>query len=226
MKESKTVLDYTPWIPDSRSWIPVFVSGPWISGSNRLWYSRFLVPYFNSKASVVFTRDSGFQRQNFPAFRIPRAKISWISKWNPDSLTSREQLCHHFLLLWLKHKKAHCNQRKPLNNGSVLFKINLLLNLNCKWMSLAFDGQDENRLQLEKDGPTIFRVKLLCWQKWPKNRSCFGFPLIESFDIFLLKFIKWRLNEKRWLRILRYNLSAAWTKNCETCHPSSCWQGH
>ena len=29
-------------------------------------------------------------------------------------------------------------------------------------MSLAFDGQDENRLQLEKDGPTIFRVKLLC----------------------------------------------------------------
>ena len=173
MKESKTVLDYTPWIPDSRSWIPVFVSGPWISGSNRLWYSRFLVPYFNSKESVVFTRDSGFQRQNFPAFRIPRAKISWISKWNPDSLTSREQLCHDFLLLWLKHKKAHCNQRKPLNNGSVLFKINLLLNLNCKWMFLAFDGQDENGLQIEKDGPAIFQVKLLCCLKWPKIDHAF-----------------------------------------------------
>ena len=99
MKESKTVLDYIPWIPDSKYWIPVFVSGPWISGSNRLWYSRFLVPYFNSKESVVFTRDSGFQRPNFPALRIPRAKISWISKRNPDSLTSGEQLCHDFLLL-------------------------------------------------------------------------------------------------------------------------------
>ena len=29
-------------------------------------------------------------------------------------------------------------------------------------MSLTFDFQDENGLQLEKDGPAIFRVKLLC----------------------------------------------------------------
>ena len=32
-------------------------------------------------------------------------------------------------------------------------------------MSLAFDGQDENGLRLEKDGPVIFQVKLLCCQK-------------------------------------------------------------
>lgn len=32
-------------------------------------------------------------------------------------------------------------------------------------MSLAFDGQDENGLQLEKDGTTMFQVNLLCWQK-------------------------------------------------------------
>ena len=63
---SKTVLDSTPWIPDSRYWIPVFVSGPWISDSNRLWYSRLLERY------------SGFQN---PGFRIPEVKFSRI----PDS---------------------------------------------------------------------------------------------------------------------------------------------
>lgn len=149
----KTVLDFTPWIPDFIVWIPVFVSGPWISDSNRLWYSRFLERY------------SGFQN---PGFRIPGAKssritdssgkISWISKRNLDSLSWGEQLCHDFLLLWLKHIKAHCNQIKPWNNGSVLFKISLLLNLNCKWMFLAFDSQDENGLLIEKDRPATFRV--------------------------------------------------------------------
>ena len=57
---SKTVLDSTPWIPDSRYWIAVFVSGPWISDSNRLWYSRLLELY------------SGFQN---PGLRIPEAKF-------------------------------------------------------------------------------------------------------------------------------------------------------
>ena len=32
-------------------------------------------------------------------------------------------------------------------------------------MFLAFDGQDENGLQIEKDGPAIFQVKLLCCLK-------------------------------------------------------------
>ena len=63
-----------------------------------------------------------------------------------------------FFVTLIKTQKALCNQRKPWKNGSVLFKINLLLNLNCKWMFLAFDGQDENGLQIEKDGLAIFQV--------------------------------------------------------------------
>ena len=51
------------WIPDSRYWIPVFVSGIWILNSNRQWHSGFLELY------------SGFQS---PGFWIPQAKISWI----------------------------------------------------------------------------------------------------------------------------------------------------
>ena len=40
-------------------------------------------------------------------------------------------------------------------------------------MFLAFDGQDENGLQIEKDGPAIFQVKLLCCQKGPKIDHAF-----------------------------------------------------
>ena len=35
VRESKSwTLDYTPWIPDSRYWIPAFDSGTWIPDSN------------------------------------------------------------------------------------------------------------------------------------------------------------------------------------------------
>ena len=63
-EQANTVLDWIPppWIPDSRYWIPVFVSGTLDSG--------FLVLY------------SGFQN---PGFRIPQEKISRFR--NPDSLT-------------------------------------------------------------------------------------------------------------------------------------------
>ena len=54
-------MDSTIQIPDSRYWIPVFVSGTWILDSNRLWDSEFLELY------------SGFHSS--PGFRIPRAKI-------------------------------------------------------------------------------------------------------------------------------------------------------
>ena len=48
-----------PWIPDSRYWIPVFVSGTWILDSNCQWDAGLLVLY------------SGIQN---PGFRIPRDK--------------------------------------------------------------------------------------------------------------------------------------------------------
>ena len=51
------------WIPDSRYWILVFVSGTWILDSNYWWDSGLLELYF------------GFQN---PGFRIPQAKISCI----------------------------------------------------------------------------------------------------------------------------------------------------
>ena len=60
------ILDSTPWIPDSRYFIPVFVSGTWILDSNPLWNSGFLELY------------SGFQS---PGFRIPQVKFSRF----PDS---------------------------------------------------------------------------------------------------------------------------------------------
>ena len=61
-------------IPDSRYWIPVFVSGTWIVDTNRQWDSRFLELYSGLKS---------------PGFRTPQTKFSPIqeptSKHCPDS---------------------------------------------------------------------------------------------------------------------------------------------
>ena len=53
-------------------------------------------------------------------------------------------------LLTVKQHKETWKKSKPWNNSSVLYKITLLLCLNYKCMSLTFEGQDGNRLQLEK----------------------------------------------------------------------------
>ena len=58
------ILDFTPLIPDSRYWIPVFVSGTWIMGS-KCDLVRF----------QILELYSGFRS---PGFRIPEAKISRI----------------------------------------------------------------------------------------------------------------------------------------------------
>ena len=68
------ILDYTPWIPDSRYWIPVFVSGTfWIlivSGIadtlRCIPDSRFQDSGSDNKISSGF---SGFHKQKFPVFR-------------------------------------------------------------------------------------------------------------------------------------------------------------
>ena len=49
----------TPWIPDSKYWIPVFVSGTWNLDSQSL----LCIP-------VSRTQDSGFQKQNFLGFQL------------------------------------------------------------------------------------------------------------------------------------------------------------
>jgi len=92
--------------------------------------------------------DPSYVSGKLPTYSFPKPTFlgEGLVGSSPERYNDPQELCHDFLLLKLKHKKAHCNQRKPWNNGSVLFKINLLLNLNCKWMSLAFDCQDENGL--------------------------------------------------------------------------------
>ena len=59
-------------------------------------------------------------------------------------------------LAYLFRTKTHWNERKPWNNGSVLFKwLYVLLYLDYKCKTLSFEGQDGNGLQLEKIGPTF-----------------------------------------------------------------------
>ena len=41
-------------IPDSRYWIPVFVSGTWIVDCNRLWSSGFQSPGFRIPQAIFF----------------------------------------------------------------------------------------------------------------------------------------------------------------------------
>ena len=42
------------------------------------------------------------------------------------------------------------------NNGLVLFETTLLVQLNCKYVPLATDGQEGNGLQLEKKSVVLF----------------------------------------------------------------------
>ena len=68
------ILDFTPLIPDSRYWIPVFVSGTWITGSKcDLVRFRILELYSGF-------RSPGFRKPQakFPGFRIPQTKSSRI----------------------------------------------------------------------------------------------------------------------------------------------------
>ena len=74
-RESKIIfiLDSTPWIPDSRNWIPLFVNKTWILDSGIV--SGFLdslccIPNSTSK---IFP-DSGVYKQNFPRLQIPDSR--------------------------------------------------------------------------------------------------------------------------------------------------------
>ena len=62
------ILDSKPWIPDSKYWIPVFVSGTWILESNRQWDSGFL------------ELCSGFQSTGFQISRIPESEFSYMGR--------------------------------------------------------------------------------------------------------------------------------------------------
>ena len=66
-------LDSTLWIPDSRYWTPVFVSGACIVDS--------IVSGIPDSLSCMpgsMARDSGFQKENFPTVRIPQAYNSRV----------------------------------------------------------------------------------------------------------------------------------------------------
>ena len=45
IKQKPSLHSPQSWIPDSRYWMPVFVSGAWILDSNRWWDSGFLEWY-------------------------------------------------------------------------------------------------------------------------------------------------------------------------------------
>lgn len=62
-----------PWIPDSRCWIPLFVSRAWILDPNRLWLLDSLT--FPIPVTKIIP-DSGFQNQKFPGSCYPPSKYS------------------------------------------------------------------------------------------------------------------------------------------------------
>ena len=88
------ILDSTPLIPDSRYWVPVFVSGTWTLDFNCQWDSGFL------KLCSEF-QSPGFQisQAKFPRVRILKAKISQIPesrlpyKGQPKHRTHDRPLC-------------------------------------------------------------------------------------------------------------------------------------
>ena len=56
-------------------------------------------------------------------------------------------------------------------------------NLPSNWIALAsFDGQDGNRLQLEKTGPNFSSWTHVYVVEKMQNRLGFAFFLLESFD--------------------------------------------
>ena len=68
------ILDYTPWIPDSRYWIPVFVSGTfWILIVSGIADTLRCIPDSTSQDSgsdnKISSGFSGFHKQKFPVFR-------------------------------------------------------------------------------------------------------------------------------------------------------------
>ena len=84
-----------PWIPDSRCWIPLFVSRASILDPNRLWLLDSLT--FPIPVTKIIP-DSGFQNQKFPGSCYPTSKylsihwegmdIFWSDTFqNSDSLT-------------------------------------------------------------------------------------------------------------------------------------------
>ena len=91
---------------------------------------------------------------------VRQCKWSSLSRkvvWDPEILLPWK--CDVTLLLSTGIKDSH------KKNGSVLFKFILRISLNYKCISLAFDGQDGNGVQLEKNWANFFKVKLLGCRK-------------------------------------------------------------
>ena len=57
---------------------------------------------------------------------------------------------------------------EPRESGSVLFKITLLLCLSYEFMSVALDGQDGKRLQLEYMWADVFNLNSFVVEKMTK----------------------------------------------------------
>ena len=68
------ILDSTPWIKESRHWIPVFVSGTLDSGFKSL--EGFWIPKPRIPDSTSNFPDSGFHQQKFLGFRNPHS-LTW-----------------------------------------------------------------------------------------------------------------------------------------------------
>ena len=94
-----------------------------------------------------------------------------------ERLFEIRKFCYHDNVT--SHFSSLLESKIAIKNGSVLFKFILRIYLNYKCVSLAFDGQDGNGVQLKKNWANFFKVKLLCCFKMNKNRSCI-FSLVRE----------------------------------------------
>ena len=73
-----------------------------------------------------------------------------------ESLFEIQKFCYHDNVT--SHFSSLLESKIAIKNGSVLFKFILRIYLNYKCLSLAFDGQDGNGVQLKKMGPTFSKL--------------------------------------------------------------------
>jgi len=96
------------------------------------------------------------------------------------------------LLLQNPALKRHWDRRDPeqimvpFHSKSLLYSTGT--KSECPWFSMARMETDRNLIKLGH----LFQVKLLSCRKKTKKRSCYGFLLIESFNIFLSEIQVWK----------------------------------
>ena len=103
VRKYKTFLDSTPWIP-------VFVNGPWISGSNRLWDSGFFKRYSGFQNTGLLISEAKFSR-------IPDSTDKNFSDFKSESgfpHMERTGAMSRFFVTLIKAQKSTLQSKKTL----------------------------------------------------------------------------------------------------------------